>query len=307
MGRGSSPQGSSDCRAVPACLPACLPPCWLAGRPACVPAGWPAVPTCATCLHYCKCLCLPHTVVPVQLCLCSQPHTPLPIPIPPLLAPIRPSTCTPAHLHTCLQAPNLKTVWLEGNPLSPDTVAGLLAALPGAGVTALGLDEAQLARLPLAKRDALVQGAGSKLRVSGCVPGGPGVGYFKLERAPPEAAGTAGNGSSRPTTEVLVVSFGSAPSTPNWGGLLKKVRAAAVDPQEANFDVLYVVDPARAWYGGEERCVSVWDGGGGKAFCCGAGCCHQGGHGEEQCANCISTQPFPPLFTLGNGLPPAPS
>ena len=29
-----------------------------------------------------------------------------------------------------------------------------------------------------------------------------------------------------------------------------QVRTAAVDPEEADFDVLYVVDPRRAWYGG---------------------------------------------------------
>jgi len=148
-------------------------------------------------------------------------------------------------------------VWLEGNPLTPEAVAGLLAALPASNVSALGLDSHQLDQLPLAERQALVEAAGSKLRVGGAVPGstqgpgsGSGPGYFKLETAPPAAA-SAGNGSSRPTTEVLVVSFGSAPGTPNWGGLLKKVRAAAMTPEEQNFDVLYVVDPARSWYGGE--------------------------------------------------------
>ena len=104
----------------------------------------------------------------------------------------------------------------------------------------------------------LLEAAGSTLRVSAMVSGSgsssssssSGPGYFKLEQAPARAA-AADNGSSRRTTEVLVVSFGSAPGTPNWGGLLKKVRAAAEAPQEENFDVLYVVDPARSWYGGE--------------------------------------------------------
>ena len=145
-------------------------------------------------------------------------------------------------------------MWLEGNPLTPETVAGLLAALPASGVTALGLDERQLEGAP---RE-LLEAAGSKLRVSAMVSGSgsssssgsSGPGYFKLEQAPARAA-AADNGSSRRTTEVLVVSFGSAPGTPNWGGLLKKVRAAAEAPQEENFDVLYVVDPARSWYGGE--------------------------------------------------------
>jgi Leucine-rich repeat (LRR) protein len=170
-----------------------------------------------------------------------------------------------------LQAPKLKTVWLESNPLTPEAVAALLQALPASSVTALGLDEGQLQQLPLAQREALVAAAGPKLRVSVVVPpprhgdsasssgagsrGSSSHGYFKLDPAP-AAAAAADNGSSRPSTEVLVVSFGSAPGTPNWGGLLKKVRAAATTPQEQNFDVLYVVDPHRSWYrGGDDGYV----------------------------------------------------
>lgn len=123
---------------------------------------------------------------------------------------------------------------MESNPLTPEAVAALLEGLPASSVSALGLDEGQLDQLPLAQRERLVTAAGPKLRVSRIVPppGGSGgaPGYFKLDLAPPAAA-AAGNGSSRPSTEVLVVSFGSAPGTPNWGGLLKKVRAAAATPQ----------------------------------------------------------------------------
>lgn len=155
------------------------------------------------------------------------------------------STLTPCVvLAIGVQAPKLKTVWLEGNPLTPEAVAALLQALPASSVSALGLDDSQLQQLPLAQREALVAAAGPKLRVSTVVPpprGGEGAssngstssgahGYFKLDAAPPAAA-AADNGSSRPSTEVLVVSFGSAPGTPNWGGLLKKVRAAATTPQ----------------------------------------------------------------------------
>ena len=174
----------------------------------------------------------PHSTPPPRDAPTSQfPHAALPPPPP---APLR-------------QAPKLKTVWLEGNPLGVEAVATLLAALPASGVSALGLDEAQLAQLPLATRDPLVAAAGPKLRVAAVAPGGPGEGYFKLERAQRASAHGAsssngsgagasgssslssigGNGSSRPSAHVLVVSFGSAPGTPNWGGLLKKVRAAA--------------------------------------------------------------------------------
>ncbi|KAI3428648.1 hypothetical protein D9Q98_007471 [Chlorella vulgaris] len=146
-----------------------------------------------------------------------------------------------------LQAPKLRTLWLEGNPLTPEAVDSLLAALPSSNLSALGLDERQLALAPPALAEAAL--ACGKLRVSGPAPSGGGLGYFKLEPAPAAAAASS-TGSSRPTTEVLVVSFGSAPGTPNWGGLLKKVRAAATAPQEQNFDVLYVVDPCRSWYSG---------------------------------------------------------
>ncbi len=54
---------------------------------------------------------------------------------------------------------------------------------------------------------------------------------------------------------VLVVSFGSAPGVPNWGGLLPRVRKAAQEPAHHCFDVLYVVDAARSWYSGE---LSTW-------------------------------------------------
>jgi len=69
-------------------------------------------------------------------------------------------------------------------------------------------------------------------------------GYFKLEK------NITNNNTTATGTKVLVVSFGSAPGVPNWGGLLKRVRAAATAPIEAAWDVLYVVDPHRSWYGG---------------------------------------------------------
>lgn len=50
---------------------------------------------------------------------------------------------------------------------------------------------------------------------------------------------------------LLVVSFGSAPGLPNWGGLLKKVYNSMTQPALRHFDTLYVVDPTRSWYYGE--------------------------------------------------------
>ena len=49
--------------------------------------------------------------------------------------------------------------------------------------------------------------------------------------------------------KVLVVTFASAPGTPNWGGLLNRILAEA-SPEEKAFDILYVCDGGRSWYSG---------------------------------------------------------
>ncbi|GFR49026.1 hypothetical protein Agub_g11048 [Astrephomene gubernaculifera] len=133
----------------------------------------------------------------------------------------------------------------------------------------------------------LVEALPSNVRV-GCVLGS-GPGYFKLQYGPQRpvtaaAAGSqpdcqdgdvsskagcqgqdegevgSGDVSGAPgllqhqqcssSNELLVVAFGSAPGTPNWGGLLGSVYKAAASDAERYFDVLYVADPARDWYGG---------------------------------------------------------
>ena len=106
-------------------------------------------------------------------------------------------------------------------------------------------------------------------------------GYFKLQRwrggsdADVDASASASSSSSSSSSSfssrapVLVVAFGSAPGVPNWGGLLRKLRddvtrrgennvrgagqnaAAAVRAATEGFDVLYVSDTSRAWYGGD--------------------------------------------------------
>lgn len=189
----------------------------------------------------------------------------------------------------------LSYLWLEGNPLSTETVKGMLELAPTMpSLRALGLDERQLRGVP----GALVEGAGAALRV-GAVVGGDGdggeegdgndnsssswgPGYFKLVRGPAPPPGQP---------SVLVVAYGSAPGEPNWGGALKRARAeaakAAADAAAAGasggnngdgdddgeaaaaaavaaaaaasaFDVLYVVDPHRDWYWLPDE----WSGGG---------------------------------------------
>jgi hypothetical protein len=147
-----------------------------------------------------------------------------------------------------LEAPSMQYLWLESNPLDPTCVATLLRALPNAraGLRGVGLDSMQLESVP----GAVAGAAGPRLRASGVVPGGPGRGYFKLEQ------GGASPGAGRP--RVLVVAFGSAPGVPNWGGLLRRVRASgSADDEDAAlgaFDALFVVDPARQWYcGGDTK------------------------------------------------------
>ncbi|KAI8465784.1 MAG: hypothetical protein J3K34DRAFT_78350 [Monoraphidium minutum] len=157
-----------------------------------------------------------------------------------------------------LDLPSLTQVWLEGNPLSPAAVAGLLRRLAAAGgggggggklpprLKAVGLDERQLAGVDAGLVDAALAAAPGVLRVAR-VCGGPGPGYFKLQR---QARATAGDWAGRGGARVLVVAFGSAPGLPNWGGALRQVEAAM--EKEGNggtFDTLFVCDPRRDWYG----------------------------------------------------------
>ena len=139
-----------------------------------------------------------------------------------------------------LEAPKLTTLWLEGNPLESSEVNALLAAVANAGEgssTTIGFDSQQTSQIDFA----LLSSAGSRIKISEICGDGPG--YFKLERAP-------GSNLGSPPAKVLVVAFGSAPGVPNWGGVLKRVRDAAKEPVHNDFDVLYVVDPSRGWYGG---------------------------------------------------------
>lgn len=169
--------------------------------------------------------------------------------------------------------PLLKSIWLEGNcAMSKENTIELIRAVDhrNAGIDAIvaavdsversqlcavrcciGLDSRQVENIP----SEVLSCVHGKDTVKVCrVPGSKGPGYFKLETA---AAVTDARlspsvpvlSSSRPA-EVLVVAFGSAPGVPNWGGLLNRVRLAAESTQEKIFDVLYVVDPYRSWYGG---------------------------------------------------------
>ncbi|KAF5835339.1 hypothetical protein DUNSADRAFT_7571 [Dunaliella salina] len=116
-------------------------------------------------------------------------------------------------------------------------------------------------------------GSGSSSSIDGLASPNLGPGYFKLALGPCTMpirdrlaqSRLQGSSVSEPAThgappgsppegkvqsELLVVAFGSAPGTPNWAGLLSRLYKAAQSDAERDFDVLYVVDPARSWFGG---------------------------------------------------------
>jgi hypothetical protein len=66
--------------------------------------------------------------------------------------------------------------------------------------------------------------AGGKLRVSEVQ--GSGQGYFKLQPVVPPAVGADGRWQVQ-RAPLLIVAFGSAPGTPNWGGLLARLDKVA--------------------------------------------------------------------------------
>lgn len=165
----------------------------------------------------------------------------------------------PAHLGSM---PSLRRLWVEDNPGQLQEHAAALGknktqlATPDGQPLVIGLDAAndvtQIVDPPSPESSIC-------LTTSTRIVKGPG--YFKLAKGPLPHKTTFTSADGRPCARALVVAFGSAPGTPNWGGLLSRVYAAAAKEGEqgssnsqlvpaAQFDVLYVVDPCRAWYGG---------------------------------------------------------
>jgi len=167
---------------------------------------------------------------------------------------------------------SLKQVWAEGCRLDGEPLKELIEAMeaPGGGrkngPARLGVDVDAIAAAGMRTRQSRANGGGiacdhAHVVVSEVINPGPGEGqrrgYWKRVRW-----------SEDRLAPVLVVAFGSAPGVPNWGGLLKKLKtdlatrgennvggagakaAAAVAHANAGFDVLYVADTSRSWYGG---------------------------------------------------------
>ncbi|XP_057819113.2 uncharacterized protein LOC131032188 isoform X5 [Cryptomeria japonica] len=59
-------------------------------------------------------------------------------------------------------------------------------------------------------------------------------------------------------TNTVVVAFGSAPGVPNWGGLLRRVKAEMTASNILPaFDILYVVDGRRSWYTEHQNMIKM--------------------------------------------------
>jgi Leucine-rich repeat (LRR) protein len=160
-----------------------------------------------------------------------------------------------------LNAPQLSAIYLEGNPLEPDTVSALVETAqkierePDCQLS-VGLDSKQLEHL---EKNSLLPSSCNSIKMSEIH--GTGPGYFKLEKSP-QLLESASTFISNSFSQVLVVAFGSAPGVPNWGGLLKRIRAAGTEPSHSDFDVLYIVDPYRGWYcGGDDdvKYSKIWE------------------------------------------------
>ncbi|GMH43494.1 hypothetical protein BSKO_11416 [Bryopsis sp. KO-2023] len=135
-----------------------------------------------------------------------------------------------------LGLPCLKNVWLEGNPFSKAAVGNMIeSSVWGPALRKLGLDESQVDGLGGTGLNNS-NGKSSTVQLSELRSSGPG--YFKLVKR---------------GAKVLVVAFGSAPGETNWSGLLGRVQKGKNPEDEVAFDTLYVVDPAREWFGGGDE------------------------------------------------------
>eukprot|EP00889_Picochlorum_renovo_P003466 jgi/Picre1/30496/NNA_005860.t1 len=153
-----------------------------------------------------------------------------------------------------LQAPRLRKVWLEGNPLHSENVRDLVHAANRKICFHIGLDDVQVAIEDDRVADNDMKNVLSSRIFSNCVSESMD-GYWKLDRH------VGGHSSVANASPVLVVAFGSAPGVPNWGGAIRRVRENFDNDSHAeiNFDVLYVVDPHRSWYGGGDERYSQYN------------------------------------------------
>lgn len=125
---------------------------------------------------------------------------------------------------TLLDLPRLKTLWLEGNPFKRRTLDVLASKKRPIKI---GLDQNH-------RRDLQNTQPRSMITFSS-IPFPYEVGYFKCVQNHPNQK-----------AKCLVVAFGSAPGSPNWASVLKRIQTSS---ETLQFDILFVVDPRRSWYG----------------------------------------------------------
>ncbi|GLJ22585.1 hypothetical protein SUGI_0425120 [Cryptomeria japonica] len=140
----------------------------------------------------------------------------------------------------------LSNLWLEGNMLDSVQFEKLLPNF--SHLRALGIDNSvKLGRnVPSDMQKVLKV---SEILGTGAAPlcGG----YFKLEHS-------VGTDQVQINTNTVVVAFGSAPGVPNWGGLLRRVKAEMTASNILPaFDILYVVDGRRSWYTEHQNMIKM--------------------------------------------------
>jgi len=147
-----------------------------------------------------------------------------------------------------LDAPKLKKVWVEGNPILPTSLSTFFKkAKDTNSLCKVGVDNSQMQDVSGKEDEAIRKQTISSRRIPNT------YGYFKLDHCPGVEANAQVNTDDK---KLLIVAFGSAPGVPNWGGILKRIRNSLDKDShgDIHFDVLYVVDPFRSWYGsGDDR------------------------------------------------------
>lgn len=143
---------------------------------------------------------------------------------------------------------SLRQLWIEDNEmLTKSEIENFLQTMREAKMLkTLGIDTEQARKVGLG----MVKNMGN-ITVSE-VPN-RSKGYFKIVKWDGNQA--ALDDSIR--APVLIVSFGSAPGVPNWGGLLKKLRKKVGERDGKSYDVLYVCDVERSWYVGNKLTGNV--------------------------------------------------
>ncbi len=147
----------------------------------------------------------------------------------------------PKELH---KSQSLRQLWIENNEkLDKSELETFIRIMKDAKMLkTLGIDTEQARKI----------GSGfenmSAVSVAAVPNRSDNAGYFKLVKW--DGNKSALDDSKR--APVLIVSFGSAPGVPNWGGLLKKLRKKVGENDGKSYDVLYVCDVERSWYAGNK-------------------------------------------------------